>query len=131
MKTCPKCGAQAETSFCTYCGTTMVDSAAPQQPYGYQTPYYPPQQPVEQPVSVGGWIGRSLIPYIPFVGGIIYLIMLFIWMGDKTKQETFRNWAKAQLVVMGIAVGLGLLFLILLFGLGWTVADVMEEMIYY
>jgi hypothetical protein len=44
---------------------------------------------------VGGWIGCSLIPLIPLVGGIVYLIMLFIWSDDTTKEESFRNWAKA------------------------------------
>ena len=103
----------------------------PQQPYGYQPPqpygYYPPQQPTEEPISVGGWIGRSLIPCIPVVGTIIYLIMLFVWMGDKTKEETFRNWAKAQLVVMGIVIGLVILLLIFSAALGVSLA----ESVYY
>ena len=94
---------------------------APQQPYGY----YPPQQPVEQPISVGGWIGRSLIPCIPGVGAIIYLIMLFVWMGDKTKEETFRNWAKAQLIVMGIVIGLLILLIIFSAALGVSLAESM------
>ena len=102
--------------------------AAPQQPYtaqppyGYRPPYYP-QQPAEEPVSVLGWIGRSLIPYIPFVGGLVYLIMLFLWMGDNTKQETFRNWAKAQLIVMAIAVGLCALAVFLLIAMGVAIGE--------
>ena len=148
MKICPKCGAEADGVFCINCGAAVNDSpaapateapaAAPQQPtytapqqnYGYQPPqqpygYYPPQQPAEQPVSVGGWIGRSLIPCIPGVGAIIYLIMLFVWMGDKTKEETFRNWAKAQLIVMGIAVGLVILLVIFSAALGMSIAESM------
>jgi hypothetical protein len=84
-----------------------------------------PQQPTEQPVSVGGWIGRSLIPCIPVVGTIIYFIMLFVWMGDKTKEETFRNWAKAQLIVMGIAIGLVILLIIFSAALGVSLAESM------
>jgi hypothetical protein len=114
----------------TYTPPVQPTYTAPQQPYGYQPPqqpygYYPPQQPTEQPISVGGWIGRSLIPCIPFVGGIIYLIMLFVWMGDKTKEETFRNWAKAQLIVMGIAIGLVILLVIFSAALGMSVAESM------
>ena len=114
----------------TYTPPVQPTYTAPQQPYGYQPPqqpygYYPPQQPTEQPISVGGWIGRSLIPCIPGVGAIIYLIMLFVWMGDKTKEETFRNWAKAQLIVMGIAVGLVILLVIFSAALGMSVAESM------
>jgi hypothetical protein len=58
----------------------------------------------KEAISVGGWIGRTLIPCIPLVGGIIYLIMLFVWSGDKKKEDTFRNWAKAQLIVMAIVI---------------------------
>ncbi len=105
MKTCPNCNAvmNDEATYCTSCGAQQM--VAPSQPV-----YAPPvSTPVEQPVSVGGWIGRSLIPYIPFVGGLIYLIMLFIWMGDKTKEATFRNWAKAQLIVTLVVAVLGIL----------------------
>lgn len=63
-----------------------------------------PQPAPKMPISVGGWIGRSLIPCIPLVGPIVYLIMLFIWSGDQTKEDTFRNWAKAQLIVMAIVI---------------------------
>ena len=90
-----------------------VAQAAPQ--YQQAPPQYQ-QAPVynnfygapKYPVSIGGWIGRSLIPMIPLVGPIIYFIMLFIWAGDKSKEVTFNNWAKAQLVVMliGLVVGI-------------------------
>lgn len=95
----------------------------PQPPYGgYQPPYYPPQMPKsEEPVSVLGWIWRFLLPSIPVVGWIINLIMLFIWMGDDTKEESFRNWAKAQLVMMAVALGLVVLFVFLMIALGVTV----------
>ena len=113
MKNCPNCNAvlQDEQTLCPACGAQTMPTQAPQAPV-----YYAPPAPQEQPVSVGGWIGRSLIPCIPFVGSIIYLIMLFIWMGDKTKQETFRNWAKAQLIVLLIVVGLGVLLAVLFGG---------------
>lgn len=112
----------------TYTPPVQPTYTAPQQPYGYQPPqqpygYYPPQQPTEQPVSVGGWIGRSLIPCIPGVGAIIYLIMLFVWMGDKTKEETFRNWAKAQLIVTGIVFALAIVLVIFSAVLGISIAE--------
>ena len=72
---------------------------------------YIPQQ-TKQPISIGGWIGRSLISCIPLVGPLVYLIMLFVWAGDTTKEDSFRNWAKAQLIIMGIVVGLSLLVML-------------------
>ena len=71
------------------------------------------------PISIGGWIGRSLIPMIPLVGGIVYLIMLFIWSGDKTKEVTFRNWAKAQLIIMAIVIVLTII-LVAVFGVAFA-----------
>ena len=60
MKTCHTCNAAIHdsASFCPNCG-----SSAPSYP-AY------PRRNAKEAVSVGGWIGRSLIPMIPFVGGI-------------------------------------------------------------
>ena len=102
MKVCNNCGTSLHdsTTFCTNCGASV--------PASY--PAYNPVAPAaKESISVGGWIGRSLIPCIPLVGGIVYLIMLFIWMGDTKKEDTFRNWAKAQLIVMAIVVGLSII----------------------
>lgn len=79
--------------------------------------------PPKAPISVGGWIGRSLIPCIPIVGAIIYFIMLFIWAGDKTKEESFNNWAKAQLWVMLIAVVLVVIVAVIIGVLAASVAN--------
>jgi uncharacterized membrane protein YvbJ len=98
MKVCNNCGTTLNdnVTFCPNCGSNV--------PAGYPGYHRPAGQRAAQPVSVGGWIGRSLIPLIPLVGGIVYLIMLFIWSGDTTKEESFRNWAKAQLIVMAVVV---------------------------
>ena len=73
MKTCPKCGAEADGIFCLNCGAAVNSEPAapaptskpvgndfkekpiggapyqPQQPAQPQQPYYPPQPPVQQP----------------------------------------------------------------------------------
>lgn len=113
MSTCYNCGTTLNdgVAFCPNCGTNQP----PTQPTSVQAPGQasaPAFTFTPQPVSVGGWIGRSLIPYIPLVGGLVYLIMLFIWCGDKSKEETFRNWAKAQLIVMAISIGISLIMVI-------------------
>ena len=115
MKVCNKCGATLndQDAFCANCGNTMAS--------GY--PVY--NQPmVKESISVGGWIGRTLIPMIPLVGGIVYLIMLFIWSGDTKKEDSFRNFAKAQLIVMAVT-----LVLVIIFGVifGVTFSEMMNS----
>ena len=89
MKNCPKCGIALsdEVSFCTACGAAVPapQPEAPAEPVYVPPVYVPPVAPVsyappveekEKVISVGGWMGRDLIPCIPIVGGIIYFIML-------------------------------------------------------
>lgn len=101
MKVCNTCGANiADNSpFCPNCGAAV------------QAPSYPAYQPPmgKTPISLGGWIGRLLIPFIPIVGWIVNIIMLFIWSGDTTKEDTFRNWAKAQLIITAVGIVLAIL----------------------
>ena len=126
MKICPNCHAQISdaATFCTACGAQQVPPANPQTAPMPATTY---MQPANQPISVGGWIGRSLIPYIPIVGGIVYLVMLFVWMGDDSKEETFRNWAKAQLILTLIAVAAVVLLVVLMVVLGSALATVVTD----
>ena len=104
MKVCTICNTSVhdEASFCPNCGTHLPAGSSTYQP-----------KISKEPISLGGWIGRMLIPYIPLVGGIVYLIMLFIWSGDKKKEDTFRNWAKAQLIVMAVVLVLVIIGVVL------------------
>lgn len=108
MKVCNNCRSSVNDNapYCPNCGASFQPAQPVYQPQPMGFP--------KAPVSVGGWIGRSLIPFIPLVGGLVYLIMLFIWSGDVTKEDTFRNWAKAQLIVMAIAIVLVVLFYVIL-----------------
>ena len=67
MKICSICNTSVndEACFCPNCGRNL--------PEGSST-YLP--RISKEPVSIGGWIGRMLIPWIPLVGGLVYLIML-------------------------------------------------------
>lgn len=110
MKACPTCGTTLNdnAAFCQNCGSNVAPSY----------PVYPPMV-AKQPITVGGWIGRSLIPLIPVVGWIIYLVMLFIWSGDTAKEDSFRNWAKSQLILMAIGLVLSILFIVV-FGVAFV-----------
>ena len=104
MKVCRICNTTVndEACFCSNCGTHLPEGCSTYQP-----------SVSKYPISVGGWIGRSLIPCIPLVGGLVYLIMLFVWSGDKTREDSFRNWAKAQLIVLAIVLVLAIVAVVL------------------
>ena len=119
MKVCNNCGATLndDAAFCNNCGASIPTVQ----------PIYSPVSSKKEPVSIGGWIGRSLIPLIPLVGGIVYLIMLFIWSGDAKKEDSFRNWAKAQLILLAIGIVLAIIIGVVF---GAAVAEVMTHMYY-
>lgn len=131
MKVCPNCNAvwEDDVQFCANCGKAIPAAEAPaaepvsqaaapqgeaprQQPPVYQPPINYYQRPAEEHISTGKWVLYHLIPMIPVVGSLIYLIMLFVWGFGDDKNETFRNWAKSQLILCLISVGLVVLTII-------------------
>ena len=132
MKTCQQCGTQLndEVMTCPVCGVTVIP-AAPAS--AYVPPVYAPN-PVPAPkkaVSVWEWVGRYALNLIPFVGSLVYVVMLFVWAFDSKFDDTSRNWAKAQLVIAAVVFGLAILLLISLLGLGFTLGDFISEALYY
>lgn len=108
---CKKCGAPIEEgkNFCADCGEAVVN----QEVY-YQQPVVQ-SEPKKKVVTAGGYILRSLINFIPVVGGLIYFIMLFVWSADSSKEDSFRNWAKSQLILYVILLAIILLAVVLVF----------------
>ena len=51
--------------------------------------------------------------------------MLFIWTGDTKKEDTFRNWAKAQLIVMAVVI---VLTIIIVVAFGSAFSDLLYSM---
>lgn len=74
-----------------------------QQPQWQQQAIPPYQQ--NQSLSVGQWILTFLIQAIPCLN----IIMLFVW-GFGSETEPRKNWARATLVMMAIAVVFSILF---------------------
>ena len=116
MKICNTCNTAIDENyaFCPNCG-----ASAPANHPAYLWNIK------KEPVSIGGWIGRSLIPMIPLVGGLVYLVMLFIWSGDVRKEDTFRNWAKAQLIITAVVLVLTILLVVLF---GGSFVELMESL---
>ena len=116
MKICNTCNTAIDENyaFCPNCG-----ASAPANHPAYLWNIK------KEPVSIGGWIGRSLIPMIPLVGGLVYLVMLFIWSGDVRKEDTFRNWAKAQLILTAVGIVLAIIFFVVY---GVVLSDILNSL---
>lgn len=113
---CNNCGRQSmseNAKFCEYCGGSLKAN----------TPVNPllPNQAVvvegdkEKPVSFLNWLGSYALMFIPFVGGLVFLIMLFVWAFGDYVPESKKNWARALLVVIGIVIVLAIIILIFVF----------------
>jgi len=63
----------------------------------------------QKPMSVKDWLITLLIMAIPVVG----LVMLFVYAFGDGGNVNRKNWAKAQLIVMAIVLGLVILGLII------------------
>lgn len=61
----------------------------------------------QQPMSVKDWLITMLIMAIPLVG----FIMLFVYAFGNNENVNKQNWAKAQLILLAIIIGLGVIFL--------------------
>lgn len=60
----------------------------------------------QKPMSVKDWLFTLLIMAIPIVG----FIMLFVYAFGSNENVNKQNWAKAQLIVLAIVMGLMILF---------------------
>lgn len=64
-----------------------------------------------KPLSVKEWLVTLLLMAIPIVG----IVMLFIYAFGSNENPNRQNWAKAQLIMMAIVIGL-VIFALVLFG---------------
>jgi heme/copper-type cytochrome/quinol oxidase subunit 2 len=72
------------------------------------------QDPLTKPMSFGDWIVTMLLLIIP----VVNIVLLFIWaFGSKTNINK-RNYARANLLFMAIALVLGIIIMILVFASG-------------
>lgn len=71
----------------------------------------------EPSMSFLHWMVILLLPYIPMLGGFIYLILMLIWAFGKTASRTRKNWARASLLITLISA------VIMTYSLGNMAAD--------
>ena len=74
-------------------------------------------QDLETPVTMGDWIVSLLLCCIPCVG----IIMLFVWAFSKTEPKSKSNWAKAQLIFVGVILVLYVILIII--GIGGALSS--------
>lgn len=134
MKQCPNCATVNEdnSAFCVGCGAALPQEEKPAAPSYSQPAAQPvyPQQPVAsaypqqtysqpygyavfnenmlpqeyKPVTIGQYIGYSILFSLPLVG----LIMMIITAFSSEKNVSLRNFAKAYLILtlIGAVVGI-------------------------
>lgn len=90
----------------------VYGQAPPPPPYGQTPPYGQNPPPYGQtpppfyrpyvnnaPVTFGNWMLTMLLMCLP----VVNIVMLFIWGFGDTEPVSKRNWARAQLIWVGIA----------------------------
>lgn len=91
---------------------SAAEQAVPQVPQQAPQQGFRPQ--LEEPVSIGDWIGSLLLfSFVPCVG----LILCIVWAFSKNTKKSKANFCKAYLIVMLISVVLSLLIAVVFGGI--------------
>ncbi|HWT77032.1 MAG TPA: hypothetical protein VN258_20210 [Mobilitalea sp.] len=126
---CNVCGRliqNEEANFCEYCGNSFREQKqssnhipAKEQglPYGFNqiSPGMPGQSdnraagapfPVEQErqTSFMSWIATYGLLFIPIFGWIVFIVLLFIWAFSDATPKNKKNWARATLIFVAVAI---------------------------
>jgi len=75
---------------------------------------------LEEPVSIGDWIVTYLIMCVPCVG----IVMLFVWAFSSSTKKSKSNWAKAQLIIVGVVF---LIYIIMVAVMGASMMTYLQE----
>lgn len=60
----------------------------------------------EKPMTFANWIMVLILPFIPVVGSFVYIAVLFIWGFGANTPKTRKNWARATLLILAIALAM-------------------------
>ena len=107
---CKICGKEIpdDSNVCQFCGVNVRENAEVAQPVKESTPV----NNEDEHVSMGQWLGIMAISFIPCVGSLIYLVMLFIWGFGDTKKKSLKTYAKASLIMTAISAVLVTIFFV-------------------
>lgn len=107
---CPMCGREImnpEANYCDYCGTRLhgMEYKETVEPQAF------PETKEKQPrVSTGLFLGVMLLPMIPMIGWILYLVFLFYWAFASSIEDSRKSFARASLIYSGITLVLVIVF---------------------
>lgn len=112
---CNNCGRtnSEQARFCEYCGQSLSAEQAPANPILPKTQVVNEEK--EKPVSLGNWLGSFALMLIPFVGGLVFFIMLFVWAFAGYVPESKKNWARAMLIIAAIGLVLAIIIIAIAF----------------
>lgn len=143
MNICPRCGMQYVADTSPQYTAAPYDNANqaqnqypqynqqgyPQQNYGqpYQQPAYRPYNAANEEMTVGNWLATIILTSL----GIIGIILLFVWGFSDNVPTAKKNYCRAMLIMQAIALGLVILFVIILIAAGGSVFDSLNSGYYY
>ncbi len=133
---CENCGKQIpdDAVFCTHCGAKQLKTPVLSQTVSnVQQPQPVRQSSTQPPAQVTGGVdlitmGQYLIMFLIMCIPIAGIVMLFIWGFGSETGPNKKNFARAYLVMMAIAIGVGILISIVM---GAIIASIMSSMYYY
>lgn len=102
-------------------GTTGVGSNQGQIP-NYGAPIYPTTPVNQTELTTGQWVLTIFLSGL----GIIGLVLLFVWAFGSDTPESKRNWSKAMLIWYAIALGVSILYVVLMFSCVGGLAGLFE-----
>ena len=126
---CTVCGRQIqnhEANFCEYCGSSfrehkpVINNDVREQYNQGTVRQMPPMNSewrvgpqsnteAEKPITFLNWLSFYGLIFIPYVGWMIFLVMLIIWAFSSNTPTTKKNWARASLIFILVVAVLGLM----------------------
>ncbi len=116
MKKCFKCEREFDddVQFCSGCGTQLGEEV--------QSPECSDDKKKNvnnETVNVGEWL-VMLVNIIPFIGQLIYFVIMLVWAFSDNIKPSKKTFAKANLIIYAISVAIliAAFFLIFIGGIG-------------
>ncbi|MGF7141861.1 hypothetical protein HNQ56_000271 [Anaerotaenia torta] len=79
-------------------------SGMEQFPSGMTQAGLPQGEAQDKPISFLGWLGTYALLLVPYVGWLIFIVMLFVWAFSNSTPATKKNWARVTLIFVGILI---------------------------
>lgn len=101
---CPMCGREIpnpEANYCDYCGTRLQGMEYKET---VETQAFSETKEKQPRVSTGLFLGVMLLPMIPMIGWILYLVFLFYWAFASSVEDSRKSFARASLIYSGITL---------------------------